>query len=45
MKVNEFEEAGWNAVGTGFSRAKPPKVHKLDLGDSEAVNSFIDKTK
>ncbi|KAI5780888.1 RmlD-like substrate binding domain-containing protein [Geopyxis carbonaria] len=43
--LNAFEEAGWNAIGTGFSRAKPPKIHKLDLGDSEAVTTLIDETK
>lgn len=40
-----FRRASWDAVGTGFSRAKPPAVHKLDLADSAAISSLLDEIK
>ena len=40
-----FKESGWNVVGTGFSRAKPPTILKLDLGDADAVSSLLDHEK
>lgn len=35
--VQAFERAGWTVVGTGFTRAKPPSILKLDLGDEAEV--------
>jgi len=43
--VIAFEEAGWNAVGIGLSRAQPPKVLKLDLRDAAAVEAVINEVK
>ena len=40
-----FEKAGWDVVGTGFSRASPPSIVKLDLGDAAAVSSLLDEAK
>ena len=40
------ESPEWEAVGTGFSRAKPSnKIIKLDLGDQAAVEKTIDDVK
>ncbi|KAF2090714.1 NAD(P)-binding protein [Saccharata proteae CBS 121410] len=43
--VKEFESRGWTVVGTGLSRAKPPSVIKLDILDTEAVESVLDEVK
>lgn len=43
--VNAFEKEGWSVVGTGFSRAKPPSIVKLDLNDPGAVEQLIQKEK
>lgn len=43
--VKAFENDGWRVVGTGFSRAKPPKIRKLDLGDEGEVKSVLEEVK
>ncbi|KAL8769406.1 MAG: hypothetical protein Q9209_004634 [Squamulea sp. 1 TL-2023] len=40
-----FDKAGWTAVGTGFSRAKPSSILKVDLEDQEAIEAALDDTK
>ena len=40
-----FKEAGWDVIGTGFSRAKPPTIVKLDLADADAVSGLLDSEK
>lgn len=40
-----FRRAGWKTVGTGFSRAKPPDVVKLDLCDGAAVERVLKDVK
>ena len=40
-----FRSAGWNTVGTGYSRAAPPSILKLDLSDGTAVASLLDEVK
>ncbi|KAL8953826.1 MAG: hypothetical protein Q9222_000335 [Ikaeria aurantiellina] len=42
--VKAFDDAGWNVSGTGFSRAKPPAVIKVDLEDQDAIDSALDRT-
>jgi len=39
--VQAFELAGWKVVGTGFTRAKPPSILKLDLADEAEVAKVI----
>ena len=43
--LKAFQEAGWDLVGTGFSRAKPPSIIKLDVSDEAAVSSALDELK
>lgn len=43
--VKAFERAGWTTVGTGLSRANPPKIRKLDLCDERAVEQLLDEVK
>ncbi|KUJ17736.1 putative methionine adenosyltransferase 2 subunit beta [Mollisia scopiformis] len=40
-----FQRAGYDVVGTGFSRAKPPSMLKLDLNSSSSIASVLDETK
>ena len=41
--VSTFRNAGWRTVGTGFSRAKPPSIHKVDLTDPSAVEKILEE--
>ncbi|KAL8726493.1 MAG: hypothetical protein Q9166_006688 [cf. Caloplaca sp. 2 TL-2023] len=43
--IRAFDKAGWTAVGTGFSRAKPPSILKVDLEDQDAIEAALDETK
>ncbi|KAL9595968.1 MAG: hypothetical protein Q9219_006128 [cf. Caloplaca sp. 3 TL-2023] len=43
--LQAFNTAGWTAIGSGFSRAKPPSILKLDLEDQDAIESTLDETK
>jgi S-adenosylmethionine synthetase len=43
--VKAFDRAGWEVVGTGFSRASPPKVIKLDIQDEREVQRVLDEVK
>ena len=43
--LSAFHEAGWDVVGTGFSRARPPSIIKLDVADRAAVSSALDEVK
>ena len=40
-----FISAGWNARGTGYSRAAPPAILKVDLNEPAAVSSVITEVK
>ena len=42
--IKAFDQARWRAVGTGFSRANPPSILKVDLGDEVAVGKVLDET-
>ena len=39
-----FQRAGWEAVGTGFSRSSP-SIRKLDLGNHSAISTLLDEVK
>ncbi|KAM3068948.1 hypothetical protein ACMFMG_004124 [Clarireedia jacksonii] len=43
--VKAFERENWKAVGTGFSRANPPAILKVDLGSESEVAKTIDEVK
>jgi S-adenosylmethionine synthetase len=43
--VKAFERAGWDVKGTGFTRAKPPTILKLDLGSEADVAKTIEDIK
>ena len=43
--LQAFQREGWNAVGTGFSRANPPSVLKVNLTDEAAISSTLEEVK
>lgn len=43
--VKAFEKSGWQVTGTGFSRALPPKVLKVDIQDESEVAKLLDEVK
>ena len=43
--VKAFDQAGWKTVGTGFTRASPPSILKIDLGDQAAVENVLDDSR
>ena len=43
--LNAFQAAGWKTVGTGFSRARPPAIEKVDLGEPAEVETLFDNVK
>lgn len=43
--VTAFERKEWQVVGTGFTRAKPPSILKLDLGSEANITSTIEEVK
>lgn len=40
-----FERASWRVVGTGFSRAKPPDILKVNIQDTSEVEKALDEVK
>lgn len=43
--LKAFEDAGWDAVGTGFSRANPPKIRKVDIQNDDEVTQLLEEVK
>ncbi len=43
--VKVFKGAGWEVIGTGFSRASPPETLKLDVLDESEVAKVLDEVK
>jgi len=43
--IKAFERQGWDVVGTGLTRAKPPSIIKLDLGSSDSVAAVLKDVK
>ena len=43
--VRAFRRAGWEAVGTGLTRAQPPSTLKVDLGSEEEIVAVLDQVK
>jgi S-adenosylmethionine synthetase len=43
--VTAFERQEWQVVGTGFTRAKPPSILKLDLGSETNIIKTVDEAK
>ncbi|KAI4175560.1 MAG: hypothetical protein LQ343_001551 [Gyalolechia ehrenbergii] len=43
--LRAFDRPGWKAVGSGFSRANPPSILKVDLEDQSAIETALDEIK
>ena len=43
--VQAFTSAGWDTVGTGFTRANPPAIRKVDLTDSKNISTLLQEIK
>ena len=44
--ANTFERAaGWEVVGTGFTRASPPSILKVNLCNKDDVEKTLDAVK
>ncbi|KAK5071723.1 hypothetical protein LTR64_004499 [Lithohypha guttulata] len=43
--LKTFEDANWETIGTGFSRANPPKIRKLDIQNEDEVRALLDEVK
>ena len=43
--VAAFQSAGWNAIGTGFTRAGPPAILKVDLTNEAEVSKVLEEVK
>ncbi len=43
--VKAFQDAGWKVVGTGWSRANPPSILKVNLEDESEIKQVLDEVK
>jgi len=43
--VQAFQTEGWEVVGTGLSRAKPPAIRKVNLQNQDDVVAMLDEVK
>jgi nicotinamide mononucleotide adenylyltransferase len=43
--VIAFQREGWSVTGTGYTRAKPPSILKVDLGSQAEITKVLDEVK
>jgi S-adenosylmethionine synthetase len=43
--LEAFSSAGFETVGTGFSRASPPKILKVDIQDANEIDQLFKEVK
>jgi len=43
--LQAFKSAGWNTIGTGFTRANPPTILKVNLTDPAEVSKVLEEVK
>ncbi len=43
--LQAFKSAGWKTIGTGFTRANPPAILKVNLTDPAEVSSVLEEVK
>jgi len=43
--LKAFQREGWNAVGTGLTRATPPSILKVDLCSKTEIETTLDEVK
>lgn len=40
-----FDIDGWQAIGTGLTRASPPEIIKLDIRDATEIERVLEEVK
>jgi S-adenosylmethionine synthetase len=40
-----FTRAGWKVTGTGYTRASPPSILKLDLNSTSEIEKVLEEVK
>lgn len=43
--IKAFDVAGYDVVGTGFSRAEPPKIRKVDIQNTDEIEKLFNEVK
>lgn len=43
--LKAFEDAGWEAVGTGFTRSNPPRIRKVDIQNDGEVTQLLEEVR
>jgi len=43
--IKAFERGGWQVTGTGFTRASPPSILKLDLNSTSEIEKVLQDVK
>ena len=43
--LKAFQDAGCECVGTGFSRASPPTIRKIDIQNADDVAKLLEDVK
>ena len=43
--VKAFERKGWKVTGTGYTRASPPSILKLDLNSTSEIEKVLEDVK
>jgi nucleoside-diphosphate-sugar epimerase len=43
--VKAFERNGWKVTGTGYTRATPPSILKLDLNSASEIEKVLEDVK
>ena len=43
--VKTFERKGWKVTGTGYTRASPPSILKLDLNSTSEIERVLEDVK
>ncbi len=43
--LQAFKSAGWNTIGTGFTRTNPPTILKVNLTDPAEVSKVLEEVK
>jgi S-adenosylmethionine synthetase len=38
-----FQREGWTVIGTGYTRANPPSILKVDLGSEAEITNVLDE--
>ena len=43
--IKAFERGGWKVTGTGYTRASPPSIIKVDLNSTSEIEKVLEDVK